>query len=55
MKKSLNIKNKSIFLKIMYIYFTFSFDYLTRDSSILGSHHLSEFVSTWCEYDPGGE
>jgi hypothetical protein len=32
-----------------------SFDYLTRDSSILGSHHLSEFITVWCEYDPLGE
>ena len=30
-----------------------NFDYLTRDSSILGSHHLSEYVTTWSEYDPG--
>ena len=26
-----------------------------RDSSILGSHHLGEFISVWCEYDPLGE
>ena len=31
-----------------------NFDYLTRDSSILGSHHLGEFISTWSEYDPSG-
>ena len=31
-----------------------NFDYLTRDSSILGSHHLGEFITTWSEYDPGG-
>ena len=29
-----------------------NFDYLTRDSSILGSHHLSEFKSAWSEFDP---
>ncbi|KAF8569781.1 hypothetical protein P879_00934, partial [Paragonimus westermani] len=29
-----------------------NFDYLTRDSSILGSHHLDEFVRVWAEYDP---
>jgi hypothetical protein len=31
-----------------------NFDYLTRDSSILGSHHLGEFITTWSEYDPSG-
>uniref|UniRef100_A0A183AGV4 EF-hand domain-containing protein n=1 Tax=Echinostoma caproni TaxID=27848 RepID=A0A183AGV4_9TREM len=30
-----------------------NFDYLTRDSSILGSHHLDEFIRVWAEYDPG--
>ena len=44
-----------IMLNIVVAVITDSFDYLTRDSSILGSHHLSEFVTTWCEYDPGGE
>ncbi|KAG5324513.1 CAC1A protein, partial [Acromyrmex heyeri] len=29
-----------------------NFDYLTRDSSILGAHHLDEFVQIWTEYDP---
>ncbi|XP_039311400.1 voltage-dependent calcium channel type A subunit alpha-1 isoform X25 [Solenopsis invicta] len=29
-----------------------NFDYLTRDSSILGAHHLDEFVRIWSEYDP---
>merc|ERR1719411_1125159 len=29
-----------------------NFDYLTRDWSILGPHHLSEFVVLWSEYDP---
>ena len=29
-----------------------NFDYLTRDSSILGAHHLDEFVRVWSEYDP---
>lgn len=31
-----------------------NFDYLTRDSSILGSHHLGEFISVWSEYDASG-
>ncbi|VDN82277.1 unnamed protein product [Brugia pahangi] len=29
-----------------------NFDYLTRDSSILGPHHLDEFVRVWADYDP---
>ncbi|ESO91449.1 hypothetical protein LOTGIDRAFT_51275, partial [Lottia gigantea] len=29
-----------------------NFDYLTRDWSILGPHHLDEFVRFWSEYDP---
>lgn len=29
-----------------------NFDYLTRDWSILGPHHLDEFVTRWAEYDP---
>ncbi|XP_064108487.1 voltage-dependent calcium channel type A subunit alpha-1-like isoform X4 [Macrobrachium nipponense] len=29
-----------------------NFDYLTRDSSILGAHHLDEFIRVWAEYDP---
>ncbi|VUZ42014.1 unnamed protein product, partial [Hymenolepis diminuta] len=28
-----------------------NFDYLTRDSSILGPHHLDEYVRVWAEYD----
>ncbi|CAF0900785.1 unnamed protein product [Rotaria sordida] len=31
-----------------------NFDYLTRDSSILGAHHLDEFIRSWSEYDPDG-
>ncbi|CAH1786622.1 unnamed protein product [Owenia fusiformis] len=30
-----------------------NFDYLTRDSSILGPHHLDEYSRVWAEYDPG--
>ncbi|XP_055327220.1 voltage-dependent calcium channel type A subunit alpha-1-like isoform X2 [Paramacrobiotus metropolitanus] len=30
-----------------------NFDYLTRDSSILGAHHLDEYVRWWAEKDPG--
>ena len=28
-----------------------NFDYLTRDWSILGPHHLDEFGRIWAEYD----
>jgi len=31
---------------------TDSFKYLTRDSSILGPHHLDEFARVWAMYDP---
>ncbi len=44
-----------IMLNIVVAVIMDSFDYLTRDSSILGSHHLSEFRTVWCEYDPLGE
>ncbi|XP_061080388.1 voltage-dependent P/Q-type calcium channel subunit alpha-1A-like isoform X3 [Conger conger] len=29
-----------------------NFEYLTRDSSILGPHHLDEYVRIWAAYDP---
>lgn len=29
-----------------------NFEYLTRDASILGPHHLQEFIRCWSEYDP---
>ena len=29
-----------------------NFDYLTRNSSILGPHHLDEYTRVWAEYDP---
>lgn len=29
-----------------------NFDYLTRDTSILGPHHLDEYSRVWAEYDP---
>lgn len=32
-----------------------NFDYLTRDWSILGPHHLEEFVRLWSEYDPSAK
>ncbi|XP_031638409.1 voltage-dependent calcium channel type A subunit alpha-1-like isoform X2 [Contarinia nasturtii] len=32
-----------------------NFDYLTRDTSILGAHHLDEFVRIWGQYDPAAD
>ena len=29
-----------------------NFDYLTRDSSILGPHHLDSYIQKWGVYDP---
>ncbi|XP_026998194.2 voltage-dependent N-type calcium channel subunit alpha-1B isoform X10 [Tachysurus fulvidraco] len=29
-----------------------NFEYLTRDASILGPHHLDEFIRVWADYDP---
>jgi len=29
-----------------------NFDYLTRDSSILGPHHLDEYIRVWGDFDP---
>lgn len=29
-----------------------NFGYLTQDESILGPHHLDEFVRVWAEFDP---
>lgn len=31
-----------------------NFDYLTRDASILGAHHLGEYIQAWSDIDPGG-
>lgn len=31
-----------------------NFDYLTRDASILGAHHLDEYVRVWGNFDPAG-
>ena len=31
---------------------TDSFEFLTRDSSILGPHQLDEFIRVWAMYDP---
>ena len=28
---------------------------MLRDWSILGAHHLDEFVNLWSEYDPDGK
>ncbi|XP_065647840.1 voltage-dependent N-type calcium channel subunit alpha-1B isoform X3 [Hydra vulgaris] len=29
-----------------------NFEYLTRDTSILGPHHIDEFIRCWSEFDP---
>jgi len=29
-----------------------NFAFLTEDSSILGPHHLDEFVTVWSDFDP---
>ncbi len=31
-----------------------NFDYLTRDASILGAHHLDEYVRVWGDFEPNG-
>lgn len=44
-----------IFLQIINLFVAVimdNFDYLTRDWSILGPHHLDEFKAIWAEYDP---
>lgn len=44
----MRIKFRGLFLAVIMD----NFDYLTRDWSILGPHHLEEFVRLWSEYDP---
>ena len=29
-----------------------NFEFLTRDSSILGPHHLDKFPAAWSDFDP---
>lgn len=44
-----------VFLQIINLFVAVimdNFDYLTRDWSILGPHHLDEFKAIWAEYDP---
>lgn len=44
-----------VFLQIINLFVAVimdNFDYLTRDWSILGPHHLDEFKRIWAEYDP---
>lgn len=45
----------ALFLQIINLFVAVimdNFDYLTRDWSILGPHHLDEFKAIWAEYDP---
>lgn len=47
--------NPSFLLQIINLFVAVimdNFDYLTRDWSILGPHHLDEFKRIWSEYDP---
>ncbi|KAI6210463.1 Voltage-dependent calcium channel A type alpha-1 [Aphelenchoides besseyi] len=44
--------NVSYMLNLFVAVIMDNFDYLTRDSSILGPHHLDEFIRVWADYDP---
>ncbi len=48
----LNLYNFFQFINLFVAVIMDNFDYLTRDWSILGPHHLDEFVTRWAEYDP---
>jgi hypothetical protein len=43
-----------LFLNLFVAVIMDNFDYLTRDSSILGAHHLEDFVQAWSVVDPTG-
>lgn len=50
-----DIPNKLLHLQMLNLFVAVimdNFEYLTRDSSILGPHHLEEYVRIWAEYDP---
>lgn len=54
----LSLQNKIHLFKIINLFVAVimdNFDYLTRDWSILGPHHLEEFVRLWSEYDPSAK
>uniref|UniRef100_A0A8C1IK48 Voltage-dependent L-type calcium channel subunit alpha-1C n=1 Tax=Cyprinus carpio TaxID=7962 RepID=A0A8C1IK48_CYPCA len=46
------ISNCVIIINLFVAVIMDNFDYLTRDWSILGPHHLDEFKRIWAEYDP---
>ena len=41
-----------VFMNLFVAVIMDNFDYLTRDWSILGPHHLDEFKLVWSDYDP---
>lgn len=45
-----NLKMLNLFVAVIMD----NFDYLTRDSSILGAHHLDEYIRAWADIDPSG-
>lgn len=52
---SADISNKFLLVQMLNLFVAVimdNFEYLTRDSSILGPHHLEEYVRIWAEYDP---
>ncbi|CAK5119040.1 unnamed protein product [Meloidogyne enterolobii] len=57
-KNTLLSKKSNIIIKFLKMLNLFvavimdNFDYLTRDSSILGPHHLDEFIRVWADFDP---
>lgn len=55
LKQRLSIESESESLQMLNLFVAVimdNFDYLTRDTSILGAHHLDEFIRVWAEYDP---
>lgn len=45
----------SVFVKIINLFIAVimdNFEYLTRDWTVLGTHHLDEFKRVWSDYDP---
>lgn len=52
---SADVSNRFLLVQMLNLFVAVimdNFEYLTRDSSILGPHHLEEYVRIWAEYDP---
>lgn len=52
---NLNTFVASVFVKIINLFIAVimdNFEYLTRDWTVLGTHHLDEFKRVWSDYDP---